>query len=289
MNQFKAVSTEEMTSVEDCIYGNVTKTMLMLQGVESNHRIRDGYSYYRYISDASIEAGTLSQSHGLICVTPANHMFIYGDQPEMYEKLDFFKLLREKSPKVIKMEWHAAQQLKRRLDKIKVHYSEKSFAMMKHPYQNPTIYKSQHANCDGDGAEIVTATTNLTHCAEFVIEAERHFGKNPSLVTDMRQIVSERISAGDYVMLKKDGAAACQGAVEFSGDHLAVLGNIYTSGRHRKQGLATAVTVELVVRCLQKEQVPYLFVLNENHQAIRLYEHLGFKKIRDYLMIEPEL
>lgn len=66
--------------------------------------------------------------------------------------------------------------------------------------------------------------------------------------------------------------------------HVAALGNIATHPNYRKQGLARLVTSSLIDSLIEKKiETIGLNVKADNHQAIALYQSLGFEIIGEYI------
>lgn len=60
------------------------------------------------------------------------------------------------------------------------------------------------------------------------------------------------------------------------------LGNIYVKDKYRKQGLGKAITSAVTLSILRSHRVPTLFVNDQNLDARRLYEEIGFEIFNQY-------
>ena len=79
--------------------------------------------------------------------------------------------------------------------------------------------------------------------------------------------------------------------IHFVTPYIAQIGNVLTHPEFRGKGLGTATTAA-VARHLEEMGIPIisLFVITDNMAAIRVYEKLGFAKVREIVFahFEPD-
>lgn len=93
-----------------------------------------------------------------------------------------------------------------------------------------------------------------------------------------RAISRVHFECGPYFGVRDDsGKLISIGGVQLVTDTVAQLGGIATSAEARRQGLARAVTSELIRTLEEKGRSIVLHVRVDNHSAIRLYAALGFR------------
>jgi ribosomal protein S18 acetylase RimI-like enzyme len=70
--------------------------------------------------------------------------------------------------------------------------------------------------------------------------------------------------------------------------HVTVISGVETHPIHRRKGYATAVVSAALKDALIRSQSAFLFVNQDNYDAIRVYERLGFRKIGECIAAEIE-
>jgi len=90
-----------------------------------------------------------------------------------------------------------------------------------------------------------------------------------------------QFKAGPYYCVKQDEKIVSAAGVHLVAPQIAQLGNIITDEAHRNRGYATACTNALIADLVSKGRIISLFVRTENAPAIRVYENLGFCKMRN--------
>jgi len=93
------------------------------------------------------------------------------------------------------------------------------------------------------------------------------------------------LTLGAYYGVRKDGElVSAAGTHVSSPSHgMACIGNVFTDPSHRGKGYATACTSQVVKELLTKYDDIILNVDNQNRQAVRIYEKLGFREHCVYL------
>ncbi len=65
-----------------------------------------------------------------------------------------------------------------------------------------------------------------------------------------------------------------------------MIGGVYTHTKHRNKGYATFATSAVTEESLKKGKAAALFVRSDNYSAIKVYEKIGYKMIREKLWID---
>lgn len=96
----------------------------------------------------------------------------------------------------------------------------------------------------------------------------------------------EQVTAGPCYFLEENGDILSVAGVHFEAPQIGNLGNFITVPKYRKKGLGTACLQAVIEELLKRDKVVSLFVYPENTGAIRLYEQMGFKWVRDVHLVE---
>lgn len=94
-----------------------------------------------------------------------------------------------------------------------------------------------------------------------------------------------QFEAGPYYCVKHEGKIVSAAGVHLVTPRIAQLGNIVTDEAYRSQGFATACTNALAGHMASKGRIISLFVRTDNIPAIRVYEKLGFHKVKEIVFL----
>jgi len=86
---------------------------------------------------------------------------------------------------------------------------------------------------------------------------------------------------GPYYCVRQDGRIVSAAGVHVVTPQVAQLGNIVTDEAYRNRGFALACTNALAGSLASEGRIVSLFVRTDNQPAIRMYEKLGFRKVRE--------
>jgi predicted GNAT family acetyltransferase len=89
-----------------------------------------------------------------------------------------------------------------------------------------------------------------------------------------------QFDSGPYYCIKRENEIVSVAGVHFVTPEVAQLGNIITAKPFRGRGYGTQCTYALISSLRSKTKLVSLFVLENNDQAIKIYEKLGFQKRR---------
>jgi RimJ/RimL family protein N-acetyltransferase len=89
-----------------------------------------------------------------------------------------------------------------------------------------------------------------------------------------------QFESGPYYCVKLDGEIVSVAGVHFVTPQVAQLGNIVTAWSYRGRGYATNNTYALASALHSLGVMVSLFVMEDNSQAVRIYEKIGFQKRR---------
>ncbi len=116
----------------------------------------------------------------------------------------------------------------------------------------------------------------------FFVDVESHFKRQAKAVNDIVKEFKSLISQENYVLAVQGKEIVGQGFIEDETAEDGILAGIYVSPKQRGKGIGREITAALTQQLLDREKTPYLFVKNNNPDARRLYEKMGYKPIMSF-------
>jgi ribosomal protein S18 acetylase RimI-like enzyme len=89
------------------------------------------------------------------------------------------------------------------------------------------------------------------------------------------------IELGEWFGVFDGGALVAMAGERMHAGHFREVSGIATLPSHRGRGLARRLTERLIRRELLRGETPFLHVMNENENALRLYDAMGFRTYRE--------
>lgn len=99
--------------------------------------------------------------------------------------------------------------------------------------------------------------------------------------TEPGPFLERTIELGKYIGIRRDGALVAMAGERMHFDGWTEISAVCTAPTHRGHGLASRLVSALVADIHGRSEHVFLHVLNDNTNAIRLYEELGFHARRD--------
>lgn len=124
------------------------------------------------------------------------------------------------------------------------------------------------------GADAVREPVRLdaTHVAQALALAE---------ATNPGPFGSRTIEMGEYVGYFEDERLIAMAGERMHAGHLREVSAVCTLTEHEGRGLARALMLHLVRRQVQRGELPFLHVLQQNERALRIYGKMGFRIYRE--------
>jgi ribosomal protein S18 acetylase RimI-like enzyme len=97
---------------------------------------------------------------------------------------------------------------------------------------------------------------------------------------------AESFETGPYVWVREKGEVVAAAGVHFETPFVGQVANVLVRDSHRKRGLGKAVTAAIARRLRERGKIVSLFVKEDNEAARRLYEKLGFERVRRLVYLE---
>ena len=95
----------------------------------------------------------------------------------------------------------------------------------------------------------------------------------------------KQFESGFYFFIRKDKRIIACGGTHFETPKLAQLGNIFVLENYRGQHYGEILTSGITAEILLKKELATLFVHNDNHIALSLYQKLGFEIYKEANLI----
>lgn len=130
---------------------------------------------------------------------------------------------------------------------------------------------------------------DLNRAMEFLIEAEKAFGRKPRMNSDLKTRIMAREEQEVYLFLMNGGMPVAQGMIEYQTGRYGQISAVYTAKAQRNKGFGTGIMLELMGRIRGSGRQPALIVEKRNSGALKLYEDLGFVKGPASVVINVEM
>lgn len=194
----------------------------------------------------------------------------------IFGKVDLFRLIRQKMPRVIRGPKASIVPIVDLLGKTLASHRPMDNHLM--------AYRGRPLERNVLGEERLTDGDQ-----KFFLEAEKAFDRNFLSVNDLMRLRQRGLETKDLFCLRDAGQIVAQGMIEHEALDFCLLGGIYVANKHRGRGLGQTTTRELVAEVQRREKEPLLFVYEDNEPALRLYRKLGFEIIDTYTNLHTEM
>lgn len=206
-------------------------------------------------------------------------------EEEILKKVVVLKTIRQYNPKNLSGTQQCIDPIYRMISKsVKdVRYAEcwQMFA----PAENPV----PPAEFGGTLTVVDARQYDSNRAMDFLIEAEKAFGRKPRLTSDLKIRISDREEQETYLFLLHGDTIAAQGMIEYHTSRYAQISAVYTARELRGKGYGTVLMQELMRRIRILGTQPALIVEKRNTAALSLYEKLGFVKGPASVVINIEM
>jgi predicted GNAT family acetyltransferase len=81
---------------------------------------------------------------------------------------------------------------------------------------------------------------------------------------------------GLYIGIRVDGNLIAMAGERMHPGRFCEISAVCTDPAFEKRGYATQLVTDLIARMLERGDTPFLHVVSQNEQAIRVYERIGF-------------
>nr|WP_243201532.1 MULTISPECIES: GNAT family N-acetyltransferase [unclassified Fusibacter] len=112
----------------------------------------------------------------------------------------------------------------------------------------------------------------------FLLEVEQHFRDQPLTINNLRLKIAKNIDFDFYDVYLHENRVCGQVICEFSTWAYGVIGGLYVRLAFRGQGIGRSLMSASIQQIRAQDKTPILYVAQSNHNAIALYEKMGFKK-----------
>lgn len=138
-----------------------------------------------------------------------------------------------------------------------------------------------------EGAQFQTASElGEGQAAEFIAKAYRLGYSDGKVQYKVKKLLQEHTGAEEFLFLLIEGDIKAHAYIRTSTAKVAQIGGVYTLETERGRGYCKAITSELCARSMRLGKTPTLTVRKDNLPAKRAYEHIGFSRYDDYLIVK---
>lgn len=121
---------------------------------------------------------------------------------------------------------------------------------------------------------------------EFIANSYRFGYSDGKTLYEIKKLLQEHTGIKEFLFLLVDGEIKVQACIRASTAKVAQIGGVYTLEAERGRGYCKAITAELCAKSMRLGKTPTLIVHRDNLPAKRAYEHIGFSRYDDYLIIK---
>ncbi len=120
----------------------------------------------------------------------------------------------------------------------------------------------------------------------FIADCSRICLGNDTDEEKQREAMRQNEGGAGWLLAETGGRFVSMACLQTYTDTLYQIGGVATPEPERGKGYCKATVYELCQRIRSVGKIPSLFVIKENTPAVRAYEHIGFVKRADYLMMK---
>lgn len=138
-----------------------------------------------------------------------------------------------------------------------------------------------------EGGQFLTASElGEGKAAKFIAKTYRLGYNDAKIQYEVRKLLHEQTGSEEFLFLLVEGDIKAQAYIRTSTAKVAQIGGVYTLEAERGRGYCKAITSELCGRSMRLGKTPTLIVHKDNLPARKAYEHVGFDRYDDYLIIK---
>ncbi len=233
-----------------------------------------GY-FYGYLENAEELLGIFYFSSKSVLALHCTNEKILGN-------LQLLKAIKSHKPKFVKGVQKMIDGIYKLICRSVVATSEAKSTLMVYEKGQLSIKAIESFDCITGKHKIVD---ELINDLRFFIDVETHFGRKVKAINDIVKEFKSQIGQENYLLIVTGTEIVAQGLIEEETAHMGILAGIYVTPKHRHKGLGEMISGALTNALISRGKTPYLFVMNNNSYAIRLYEKTGYKAIVQYSVL----
>lgn len=231
-------------------------------------------SFYGYIENA--------QLMGIFYFSNKSVLLLHCSNKKILGSLQLLKAIKSHKPKFVKGNIEMTTGVYNLLCRAVVEISESKSILMVYDHSDVTVDVIEgYRFITGDNQIVNDLLSDL----RFFIDVENHFGRPVKAINDIIKELRHLIVQKNYLLVVSGVEIVAQGLIEDETSKVGILSGIYVAAKHRKTGIGNVLSRELTHMLTSRGKTPYLFVKNNNQNARRLYEKIGYKPIRDYAVL----
>lgn len=239
--------------------------------------------FYGYMDQKSLK--------GMFYFSKKNALSLHFADMKVLGNLNVLKAIKHHKPKFIKGPKDQIEAIYKMLCRSVKEIKESNSILMSFEGRIKECFPDNaYAVVDGDAltTENSKFMDNLFKDIKFFIEVEQHFGRHIKAINDILKELRAMMKEGNYVLFLHGNQIVAQGLIEDETDEIGIIGGIYVSETYRRKGLGYVISCLLTGKILKRDKKAYLFVMENNLDAIGLYEKIGYTLKTKYTVLSIE-
>lgn len=231
--------------------------------------------FYGYLENAG-------QLQGIFYFSNKSVLALHATNEKILGNLQLLKAIKYHKPKFVKGLPRMIDGVYKLVCRSVVATTESKSTLMVYEQDLLPILSIEPYECVTGKHKIVD---DLLSDLRFFIDVETHFGRQVKAINDIVKEFKNLIGQENYMLIVTGKEIIAQGLIEDETASMGILAGIYVAPKHRQKGLGEMISIMLTNELIARGKKPYLFVMNNNINAQRLYEKTGYKAIEQYSML----
>lgn len=271
---FEKLERKHLSLLESYLKENNDDSIYLMKPVEQLSENGAQGVFYGYIENA--------QLRGIFYFSNKSVMLLHCLDKKILESLQLLKAIKFHKPKFVKGNIDMTDGIYKLLCRAVSEISESKSTLMVYDGKPVQVLKIEGYTVISGDNHIVN---DLINDLRFFIDVENHFGRPVKAINDIVKEFKHLIAQNNYMLVVKGLEIVAQGMIEDETASTGILSGIFVAPKYRKKGIGQLLSVALTDALAVRSKTPYLFVKNNNENARRLYEKIGYRAIKNYAVL----
>lgn len=247
------------------------ETIYLMKPIEQFELDTSSGTWYGYLSGTTLM--------GLFYFSNKSTLMLHCMDNAVLRNLQLLKAIKHHKPKYVKGPMGMTEGIYTLICRAVIEVTESKSTLMRYALDQIGVE-------DVDGVRLITGDDKLIDellsDLRFFVDVESHFKRQAKAVNDIVKEFRNLISQENYVLAVIDKEIIAQGFIEDETKTNGILAGVYVSPKQRGKRVGWLITAALTKQLIERHKMPYLFVKNNNTDARRLYEKMGYKALMQY-------
>lgn len=271
---FEKLERKHQSLLETYLKENNDDSIYLMKPVEQLGEDEVQGVFYGYMENA--------QLRGIFYFSNKSVMLLHCTDEKILGSLQLLKAIKFHRPKFVKGNLQMTNGIYKLLCRAVSEISESKSILMVHDENLTSVPEIEgYSVVSGDNRIVDELLSDL----RFFIDVENHFGRPVKAINDMVKGFKQLIAQDNYMLVVKGQEIVAQGMIEDETALTGMLSGIYVAPKHRNVGIGQLLSTKLTNTLIERNKTPYLFVKMGNHDAMRLYEKIGYRSIKHYAVL----